>query len=201
MNSPSDTPAGRRLAALVLAAGSASRFGSDKLSAPLEGSPLLFHAIRAARAAPVDRVIVVARPDLAIGQWQDGPAIETVRVTSTALSTSLQAGVKAAGDVDGLFVFLGDMPRVPHAQAGRLVALIGANRAALPRCAGRPGHPVLLDARAFPEIALLTGDRGAGALLKTWPDVVYDECEDPTVLIDVDHPADLNALTGTAASH
>ena len=42
------------LVALVLAAGSARRFGSDKLSAPFRGLPLVRHAIRAARANPVD---------------------------------------------------------------------------------------------------------------------------------------------------
>lgn len=183
------------LVALVLAAGSATRFGSDKLSALLEGEPLLFHAIRTARAAPVSRVIVVARPDLDAGSWDGAPQVDVLRIASNALSDSLKAGIAAAPEADGTFVFLGDMPRVPHEEAGRLTRLLGSNYAAMPRHRGRPGHPVLLSARAFPDIVILSGDEGAGRLLRSRTDVAFDDCADPAVNLDVDRPEDLAALT------
>lgn len=182
------------LVAVVLAAGHATRFGSDKLSAPLRGEPLIFHAIRAARAAPVSRVIVVARPGLETGTWQDGPAVEVMRLDSPALSESLKTGIAAAEGADGAFIFLGDMPAVPHGEAYRLAALLGPAYAALPRHDGRPGHPALLSAKAFPDIATLTGDEGAGRLLRTRSDVVFDDCPDPAIHFDVDRPEDLGWL-------
>lgn len=182
------------LVALVLAAGSASRFGSDKLSALLEGEPLLFHAIRAARGAPVSRVIVVARPGLETGIWQGAPPVDVLRIASSALSDSLKAGIAAAQGADGAFVFLGDMPRVPHDEAGRLAGMIGKAYAALPRHQGRPGHPVLLSARAFADMAALSGDEGAGRLLRARDDVVFDECTDSAIHFDVDRPEDLARL-------
>lgn len=183
--------------ALVLAAGSARRFGSDKLSAPLDAEPLVFHAIRAARAAPVARVFVVAHPDLATGIWETregAPEVETLRLSSDALSTSLRAGIAAAGGARGAFVFLGDMPRVPHTIAGELAHALADNFAALPRHAGRSGHPVLLSARAFSMIADLRGDAGAGGLLRDRTDIAHVETDDPAVLLDVDVPADLAAI-------
>ncbi|GFM27316.1 NTP transferase domain-containing protein [Novosphingobium sp. PY1] len=183
--------------ALVLAAGSAMRFGSDKLSAPFNGEPLLFHAIRAARAAPVSRVIVVARRGLETGTWEGSPPVEIVRIASTSLSQSLQAGIAAAAEADGAFVFLGDMPRIPHEIAERLARAIGDGFAAMPREGGRPGHPVLLSARAYPAIAGLTGDQGAGKLLRQRPDVVFVDCTDPAIHADVDTPADLAQLGRT----
>lgn len=179
------------LVAVVLAAGRATRFGGDKLSATLDGEPLLFHAIRAARAAPVARVIVVARPGLETGDWPDAPPVEVVRLESAALSDTLKAGIPAAGGTAGAFVFLGDMPRIPHGLAARLAAAIGPAYAAMPRHEGKPGHPVLLSARAFADIAALTGDEGAGRLLRRHGDVVFDECTDPAILFDVDRPEDL----------
>lgn len=179
------------LVALVLAAGSARRFGSDKLSASLAGEALIRHAIRAARAAPVNRVIVVARPGLDIGEWPDDPPVEVMQIKSDALSSSLKAGIAAAAGTEGAFVFLGDMPRIPHGEAARLAAILGSAYAALPRHKGRPGHPVLLSARAFPDIARLSGDSGAGPLLKNRPDVAFDECPDPAIHFDVDRPEDL----------
>jgi molybdenum cofactor cytidylyltransferase len=179
------------LAALVLAAGSARRFGSDKLSAPFAGEPLVCHAIRAARATPATRVIVIAHPALELGAC---PAVEVVRFASDALSASLRAGLQAAGDVDGLFVFLGDMPLVPHDAAARLAERIGTAYAAMPRHAGKPGHPVLLSRAAFADVAALEGDAGLGKLLRSRDDVVFDDCPNPLIHADVDRPEDLDWL-------
>jgi len=180
-----------RLAALVLAAGKATRFGSDKLSALLDGEPLLHHAIRAARKAPVERVIVVTREGLDVGEWPGAPPVERIAIASDALSVSLRAGVAAATGMDGAFVFLGDMPRVPHEAAGQLANLLGDNYAAIPRCNGKSGHPVLLSARSFANVARLTGDAGAGKLLKARDDVAWLDRDDPGILLDVDRPEDL----------
>ena len=88
------------LAAVVLAAGSARRFGSDKLSAQFRGEPLVRHAIRAARAAPVDRVIVVAAPGLDIGAWPGDPPVAAVRVAAR-LAAALGRGYAAIPRSDG----------------------------------------------------------------------------------------------------
>ena len=94
------------LAAIVLAAGSGTRFGGDKLSAQFRGEPLIAHAIRAARAAPVNRVIVVCPAALAIGDGPGAPEVEALRITSRELSASLKAGIAAAADCGGAFVFV-----------------------------------------------------------------------------------------------
>ena len=128
------------LVSLVLAAGSGTRFGGNKLTAKFNGEPLIAHAIRAARAAPVRRVIVVCRPTLDIGDWPGEPPVEVRHIDSTELSASLKAGIAAAGLCDGAFVFLGDMPLVPHDIARQLDAMLGGEFAALPRCGGRNGN-------------------------------------------------------------
>lgn len=174
------------LAALVLAAGSARRFGSDKLSACFRGEPLINHAVRAALASPAQRVIVVAAPDLVV---PDG--VETVRIESTGLAETLKAGIAAAGPVDGLFVFLGDMPLIPHGMAAKLARLPGSTYAAQPYWHGRPGHPVLLSPEAIADAAGLHGDQGAGNLLRENSATVIVDCQDEGVVIDVDRPDDL----------
>lgn len=183
-----------KLAAVVLAAGAGTRFGGGKLSAPLEGEPLIHHAIRAARAAPVARVVLVANAALDIGEWPGEPPVERVTITSEALSASLQAGLAALDPVDGVFVFLGDMPRVPHRIASQLAEALGKGYAAVPYCEGRAGHPVLLSARSFGDVATITGDRGAGQLLKGRADVIRVDCDDPGVLLDIDTREDIERL-------
>jgi molybdenum cofactor cytidylyltransferase len=187
-----------RLAAIVLAAGSSTRFGSDKLSALFQGKRLLDHAIAAARAAPVGEVLVVCRKDLALGEWPGEPPVCRVPISCAALSDSLKAGMAAAGQVDGAFVFLGDMPLVPPELAARLANRLGGNYAALPRHDGRPGHPVLLSARAFADVAGLAGDEGAGRLLRQRSDVVLVEWHDERIHLDIDRTADLARLEDSA---
>lgn len=182
--------------ALVLAAGRAERFGADKLAAAFRGKPLLAHAIAAARAAPVERVIVVTRPGVTLPETGEGVPVEVLSIASDALSDSLKAGIAAADGADAVFVFLGDMPLVPHGIAAPLAAVLGDALAAAPRCDGQPGHPVLLASRAFPAIMDLTGDRGAGPLLRGCSDVVWLDVADRGVLADVDTPADVARLAG-----
>lgn len=181
-------------ASIVLAAGMATRFGGDKLSAPFRGEPLIHHAIRAARAAPVDRVIVVAGPQLDPGSWPGAPQVRIVRMTSDALSASLNAGIAAAGDADAAFIFLGDMPLIPHGVAGNLAAALGNHIAAVPTVNGKRGHPVLLSRAAFPAVTALTGDEGAGRFLRSCGDVVLREVGDPAILIDIDRREDIARL-------
>lgn len=186
-----------KLAAIVLAAGAGSRFGGGKLSALFRGEPLIHHAIRAARAAPVSRVVVIAAPGLDIGVWdQSGPPVELRQIATTVLSDSLKTGIAAAGDVGGAFVFLGDMPLIPHDLASRLAEMLGSNFAALPRCAGRSGHPVLLSRIAFTDIEALEGDQGAGKLLRSRKNVAFLDWADEGVLLDIDRAEDIFRLEG-----
>lgn len=187
-----------KLAALVLAAGAARRFGGDKLSANFRERPLVAHAIAVARAAPVERVIVVCSGRLDIGDWTGGPPVEVLRIASTELSQSLKAGLSAVLETDGVFIFLGDMPLIPHDVAGSLAGLLDRNFAVVPRYAGRSGHPVLLSRRSFTEITRLTGDEGAGRLLKHREDVAYLEATDDAILLDVDEVGDIACLENHA---
>ncbi len=184
------------LAAVVLAAGAGTRFGGGKLSALFKSEPLLAHAIRAARKAPVARVVVVCAPSLALGNWQGEPPVEALHIESTELSASLKAGIEAIAEAEGAFIFLGDMPLIPPAIAGELAGALGTAFAAVPRWQGRNGHPVLLSAAAFPAIADLTGDEGAGRLLKARKDVAFVDTGEKGVVLDVDRAEDIARARG-----
>lgn len=188
----------RALCAIVLAAGRARRFGADKLLQDFDGAPILAHALKAARAAPAARVIIVKRPGaeldrLCRAEAARDPRIEIIEIDSDALSQSLRAGLAAAQG--GAFVFLGDMPLIPPGMAALLADRIGDALAAAPVFAGRPGHPVLLSARAAALAEGLGGDQGLGALLRARADeVVLVETQDEGVVRDIDTAADLQRL-------
>lgn len=192
---------GESVAALVLAAGSARRFGGGKLLAAYRGRPLLHGALAAARAAPVSSITVVTGADaeaVAACARAFDPAVRIVHAPDHAkgMAASLRAGIAALPARAGAaFVFLGDMPRVPHAVLAPLAAAVAAGApAAAPVFARQRGNPVVLDRTLFPEVAALTGDMGARVVLEALgASLALVEAPDDGVLFDVDERGDLRS--------
>jgi molybdenum cofactor cytidylyltransferase len=178
------------LVAIVLAAGRSTRFGSDKLAGLIDGRSVLDRTLEAALAAPVERVIVVTRPGRAVPV---DPRIAAVGAAGADLSDSLRAGIAAAAEADGAFVFLGDMPLVPPGLAARLASEIGSALAAVPVREGVPGHPVLLARAGFGLVETLRGDAGLGQALRGRDDVVRLVASEAGTTFDIDTPADIVA--------
>lgn len=187
-------------AAVVLAAGKASRFGGGKLLADYQGAPLLHGALAAARIAAADRVTVVTGADAeAVGTCAQAfdPAIRLVHAADYAsgMAASLRAGIASLQDeTQAAFVFLGDMPRVPHSVLERLAQAVSDGApAAAPIFAGRRGNPVVLGRSLFADVARLGGDVGARPILQALgPRLALIDAPDDGILFDVDEPGDLS---------
>jgi molybdenum cofactor cytidylyltransferase len=204
---PSVAPAGqdrRRVVAVVLAAGTGSRFGGTKPVADLEGRPLVGHVVAAAVAAGVDAVHVVVGHDAeaVAAAAQDAADVEVVHNPGYAAgqATSLQAGLvsaEAAG-ADVAVVLLADEPDVtPEAIAAVTDAIAvggGADLtgpiAARARYDDASGHPVAFARSVFGRLRdEVGGDRGARDVLAG-----LDVHEVPVAgrrPRDLDHPEDL----------
>jgi molybdenum cofactor cytidylyltransferase len=92
-------------------------------------------------------------------------------------------------EIDGLYVFLGDMPFIPAGIAARLADMVDTGApASAPIHNGRRGHPVLFSKSLFTALQSLSGDRGASALLDH---AALVDVADDGVLFDVDTPAAL----------
>src|SRR5690606_3479189 len=191
--------------AVVLAAGAGRRFGGGKLLAPYAGGALLDGALAAAFAARARSVAVVtgdrAEEVAAAARAFAERAGQAKRLKllfaprhAEGMGCSLAAAAEALpADAAGVFVFLGDMPRVPHDLAARLAeALHGGADAAAPVAGGRRANPVLLGARLLPALRELSGDQGARAILAGLGErLALVEVEDEGVLFDVDRPEQL----------
>jgi molybdenum cofactor cytidylyltransferase len=90
---------------------------------------------------------------------------------------------------------------MPRLRAEHLDAVIAASRAGdpaeivVPTFDRKRGNPVLWPRRYFAEIAALSGDVGARALIDRHADHLrLVAIDDPAILVDVDTPAALAAL-------
>lgn len=197
----------QNLEAIVLAAGAGSRFGGGKLTVPWRDGVLLDGALATAFRGPVRSVTVVTGADPGVEraaisfaeQRGESARLRLVHAADFAegMSASLKAGIAALpADADGVFVFLGDMPRVPHSVLSKLAAALTRGAlASAPTFEGRRGHPVLFARRLFAPLLALAGDEGARKVLASLG-ASLDEipCSDPGVLLDVDRPGDLVAV-------
>ncbi len=188
------------VAAVVLAAGSGRRFGGGKLLAPYRGAPLLHGALAAAKAVGAETVTVVTGAEseaVASAARAYDPAVRIVHASDHAegMAASLRAGLASLPrGIEVALVFLGDMPRVPHALLAPLIRAVrdGASAAA-PVFAGRRGNPVALSRSLFEPAMRLSGDTGARALLQGLGEqLALVEAPDDGVLFDVDEQADLD---------
>ena len=191
------------IGAVLLAAGSARRFGGAKLLADLHGRAVIRWSADALVAAGIAEPIVVVPP----GHDDLRGALRGLRCRfvvnpepERGMGRSLALGVAAvAGGRDWIVIALGDEPGLDPAWIGRLAAHQAPGIAIIAATfSGERGHPVLFHRSVFPELAALDGDRGARA--------VVDRDPARTVLVelgaprsgDVDTPEDLARLREAA---
>lgn len=196
------------IGAVVLAAGSATRFGGDKLATVFQGAPLLTNVLGTVARGLGDGIVrdavVVHRP---ADTWVDATARDAGMqpvanpAPERGLASSVHCGLEALMPTECAWamILLGDQPLVraevltalarAAAEAGADVDLIRPRYAEDP---DTPGHPVMLHRRCWAGAATLEGDRGPGTLV---PPARTREIPVPGSNPDVDRPDDLTRLT------
>jgi len=181
---------------ILLAAGSATRFGSDKLSHRLpHGVPIALQAARNLRAVVQDVFAVVKRGtgDLIPLLEKEGCRVVVCEQAADGMGASLACAVRAAGRVQGYLVALADMPfvRTSSIAAVRDALVAGAPLAA-PYWRARRGHPVGISGIFFEQLIASGGNEGAKGLLQANQDRLKKvPVGDPGVVRDIDTPGDL----------
>ncbi|WP_256298459.1 nucleotidyltransferase family protein [Haloarchaeobius salinus] len=189
---------------VLLAAGTASRFGDDqKLLAELDGEPLVRHAARTLLDANLDGVVAVLghERERVAAALPDG--IETVHNPDYAggQATTVARGARAAAErgADAAVFALGDMPCVDPSTVDALVATYRSRSRGtdadivVPTYGGRRGNPVLFGATHFDALQDVSGDTGGRALFDEFP-VERVVVDDPGIHRDVDTDDDLREL-------
>jgi molybdenum cofactor cytidylyltransferase len=196
---PSAEPsAASRVAAVLLAAGSSTRMGRNKLLLSLGGETVVRRAVRAAIDSGVDRVVVVLGHEADLVRAQlDGLACDVLVNPDheRGVGTSLHAGLRAVGDADAAVVLLADMPFVSAPMIRSVVSRFRSTGARLVLSHyGDVQAPPTLYARALFEEVLAEPDErcgkriakrhGSEAEIARWPESALQDLD---VAADYEH--------------
>jgi molybdenum cofactor cytidylyltransferase len=197
---------GLPVAGILLAAGTSSRMGANKLLLEIDGETHETVVRRAARLglagglAPL--VVVLGHEAERVGREFDGQSAGRLRVVvnadyATGIASSLRRGMAALpAGCAAVVVLLADMPRVTSAMIAELVARYRVTRAPLvvSEYQGVHAPPTLYDASLFSELRGLSDEHCARRVVRrhraeaevlSWP---------AAALADLDVPEDLERL-------
>lgn len=178
---------------ILLAAGTAKRFGSAKLLHSLpNGVPMGVAAAQVLIQALPNTIVVVRPGDRVLQEAFLAAGLKVVENPRAAegMGTSLAVGVKAASGADGWIIALADMPWIQPATVNRLADRLrnGASMVA-PVYRGRRGHPVGFASCWGKKLKSLRGDKGARDLLTEYHEEIFLlKTSDPGVVEDIDYP-------------
>jgi molybdenum cofactor cytidylyltransferase len=190
----------RPVAAIILAAGRAKRFGAQKLLAPYGTSTVVRTVVDTVQSAGVDYVVVVGGPDgEAVRAAVGGPPAVWVENSDPdrGLSSSVATGVEALPpNVGAALMILGDQPTVSVQVVERVMAAWreGGGPVVAPRYRGLRGNPVLFDAALFGTLGALVGEHGARDFIASDPGRVTMLDVDEPPPMDIDTPGDYDEL-------
>jgi molybdenum cofactor cytidylyltransferase len=191
------------IGAIVLAAGSSRRFGSDKRKATLPTNKMVIQhsvetALRCFNAVTLvlrygdnefsaELSFLINNPNLSIFQAPD---------SALGMGHSLGSAIQEVNNGEGVFVFLADMPYLQQGTIHHLKETFTTNQTSNPIIAPtyqeQLGHPVGFASCYFDELAALSGDKGAKPVMHAnAAKVIEVTVDDPGVLKDVDTPEDL----------
>jgi CTP:molybdopterin cytidylyltransferase MocA len=197
------------VAVIILAAGDSTRMGRPKALLPdPEGRPFVARLVRTFSAAGCSVITVVTGRDhgaivaaLAADRLPVDPVVVKNPDPSRGQLSSLWVGLDAVGapEVEAVLVTLVDVPMVKASTIRQIVDAWRVRGAPIvrPAIGERHGHPVLFDRALFDELRRVPLAQGAKAVVRAHAArVVNVPVDDEGCLVDVDTPAEYEALKG-----
>ncbi|MDR3072880.1 MAG: nucleotidyltransferase family protein, partial [Clostridiales Family XIII bacterium] len=195
---------GRKMTAIVLAAGLSSRMSALKPLLPIHGKPALYQVLDRIFNAGIEECVVVSGHEFSRVEEAVKTYVQTQsRLVSIAhnpdyekgMITSVQAGIRFVIHQGGNDVLLHpvDIPLVAS-QTIRAVAAAAEmeghrNSFIVPCFQGRNGHPLFIPSSAFDSILRFEGEGGLRAIRDANPEtIVRIETDDEGCILDMDTP-------------
>ncbi len=167
-----------KIGCVVMAAGNGSRFGENKLTAVINGKPMIRHALEAV-PNHVETVVVTQHEAVVSLAKEFGfhPLINSH--PELGISHTIELGTRYLCHCDGILYMVSDQPMLRQSSVEEIVAtwkahpdyIVGASHM------GVRGNPCLFPREFFPALLSLSGDRGGNQIIR--------ENEDRLLLVEI----------------
>ena len=189
------------LGILVLAAGRATRFGSDKRLAKLPGGRRVIDTLLDnVRASGLTFTVCVGVNDNHIADQLRAENVHCIQCSRSGegMGGTLAEASSHISGWDGVLVALADMPWIAPETYLEVGAQLSARRICVPTRENRRGHPVGFGRDFYLELQSLGGETGARHLLKKYTKHVVElPVDDAAIHRDIDFPSDLKEIPVT----
>lgn len=186
---------------LLMAAGNASRFGENKLTARFDGQSLFSLALAAIPKELFARVTVVSQyPALLEEAARTGFDTILNDRPQDGISRTIRLGTQAMADCAGILYMVADQPLLRAGTVRRVVDVWRVHPECIAAAAhnGNRGNPCLFPARFFPELCALEADRGGSSVIRRHEDALLLVEAGERELFDCDTKQALEILKGNA---
>lgn len=196
---------GKKIPAIVLAAGMSRRFGSEnKLEAKIKRISILEKTIANLSLSQCGKIfVVVGHNEASIKKLlkKFGVTFLMNRNFRSGMGSSIGEGIKSLPEnAPGALIVLGDMPLVKPETIDRLLRAhkeAEGKKILVPVFNSQRGNPVLWDREVFSNLLGLTQDAGGREIFRKNPGMVKEvPVDDPGILFDVDVAEDLACFPG-----
>jgi molybdenum cofactor cytidylyltransferase len=194
------------IAGIVLAAGTSSRMGRNKLFLSLRGQSVLRRAVGTALAAGLHPVLVVLghEAERAQAELAGLPCTSVFNPTyAQGINTSLRTGIAAVpAHAAAALVMLADMPFVTQQMLEAVVERYrdGASPLVVSSYEGVDAPPMLYDRSLFAELRALDGDGCGKKVVKRHRNESLEVAWPASALKDLDVPADVDLVLAELGS-
>lgn len=188
------------VAGVILAAGTSSRMGRNKLLLQLGGRSVLRRAVDTALAAGLDPVLVVVghQREQAESELRDARCKLVANPDyQDGVNTSLRTGIRAVPEgCPAAVVMLADMPLVTPAMLRTMLEQYRGGRAPLVVSSyeGVDAPPILYDRLLFDELAVLEGEGCGKKVVKRHTEEALRLPWPALALTDLDLPGDVDRV-------
>ena len=183
------------LVCILMAAGSASRFGANKLLQDFGGKPLCQWAMEAAVSADFYKRILVTGYE-AVKELAAGFEIVENNRPDLGISRTIRLGLEVAGECDGVLFLTCDQPCLSAQTIKTMTTAFRTDPTYIYAAShnGKRGNPVLFPSKYISELCKLTGDTGGSQVIKAHPDQLKLIEIPMEELLDCDTPEALHEL-------
>lgn len=186
-----------KLGCVVMAAGSARRFGENKLAAQLRGRSLILRALEAVPAEAFENVVVVTQyPEVMrlAGEFHFS-AVHNPH-PEYGISHTIELGLTALRSCGGVMFLVSDQPLLRRESVAALARFWRErpDRLAALAHGGVRGNPCVFPARFYPELLELREDHGGNTVIRRHEEDLRLLEVPEEELADVDTAAALEAL-------